>query len=528
MLGYETKDEFYNIHPSSISPEFQPDGQRSEIKANLMIQTAFEKGSHRFEWDHVRKNGEVFPVEVLLTAIPFEGTQLLHVVWRDITERKKAAMAIERQAYYDTLTNLPNRKLLLERLEQALITSRRHGHYGGLLYIDLDRFKSVNDYLGHSIGDKLLVEAAGRIRSGIWDEDTASRFGGDEFIVLLRHLGDDKETASLTAKKIASRILEKFTVPFFIQRNELVTTISIGIALFPSEEQSIEDIINHADTAMYTAKQNGRNQIEFYLPQMHENVIKRLTLEKELRVAIKDRNLEIRYQPLVDNAGDIVTVEALLRWRHPERGSISPEEFISIAEDTGLIYDIGDFVLNKSVTDITALNKEHGLSLKLSINISPHQFRKNEFVGIIRHVVDNYGLEKNFLTLELTEHIALDNLQEAVEKFEQLRHIGVRLSLDDFGTGYSSLSQLKRLPIDELKIDRSFVFDIEYDPQDALLVNTIIKIAHQFGLDIVAEGVETKEQLAFLKKEKCHKYQGFYYSKPLPLDQLIERLIAHK
>ena len=524
MLGYDSEEELFNTHPSKLSPEFQPDGQSSESKADMMIKTAFEKGSHRFEWDHVHKNGEVFPVEVLLTAIPYESSQLLHVVWRDITERKSAAAEIERQAYYDTLTELPNRKLLLERLEQALITGRRHNHCGGLLFIDLDRFKSINDSLGHSIGDELLVETAKRIRSCIWDEDTASRFGGDEYIVLLRHLGKDKETASLRAKKIATRIQQNILNPFVIKGNELHVTMSIGIALFPFEDQSIEDIIHHADTAMYSAKQNGRNQIEFYLSKMHENVIKRLTLEKDLRNAISKNELEIYYQPQVNNSGDIISVEALARWQHPQHGFISPDEFITIAEDTGLIYSLGDFVLNKSVTDITTLRKEIDVSLNLSVNISPHQFRKQEFFGIIKHIIENYQLEKHFLTLEVTEHIAIDNLHEAIEKFEQLRHIGVRLSLDDFGTGYSSLSHLKRLPIDELKIDRSFVFDIEYDPQDALLVKTIIDIAHQFSLEIVAEGVETKEQLSFLKKENCHIYQGYYYSKPLPLDRLKELL----
>jgi len=524
MLGYETKEELYNTHPSKLSPEFQPDGQLSTVKADSMIQIAFDKGSHRFEWEHVRKNGEVFPVEVLLTAIPFEGNQLLHVVWRDITERKNSAAEIERQAYYDPLTDLPNRKLLLERLKQALITGRRHNHYGGLLFIDLDRFKSINDSLGHSIGDELLIESARRIKDCIWDEDTASRFGGDEYLVLLRHVGTDKESASIAANKIARRISEKIREPFSIKGNELHITVSIGIALFPFESQDIEDIINHADTAMYSAKQNGRNQIEFYLSKMHESVINRLTLEKDLRNAIREKRLEIYYQPLVNNMAQLVSVEALARWNHPKHGFINPEEFIAIAEDTGLIYDIGEFIMNKAVDDIMTLRKSHTVPISLSVNISPHEFRKANFIEILTNIVEKYKLEKKFLTLEVTEHIAIDNLNDTIKKFTQLKEIGVRLSLDDFGTGYSSLSHLKRLPLDELKIDRSFVFDIESDSQNALLVKSIINIAHQFNLVIVAEGVETKEQLAFLKKEKCHMFQGYYYSKPLPLDKLDELL----
>ncbi|MFV1984570.1 MAG: putative bifunctional diguanylate cyclase/phosphodiesterase [Thiohalomonadales bacterium] len=526
MLGYETKEELFNIDSANLSPEFQLDGQLSEIKSKLMMENVIEKGNYRFEWEHIRKNGEIFPVEVLLTAIPLGDKQLIHVVWRDITERKKAAAEIEHQVYYDTLTKLPNRKLLLERLEQALITGRRHNHYGGLLFIDLDRFKSINDSLGHSIGDSLLIEAANRIKSCIWDEDTASRFGGDEYIVLLRHLGNDKNSASLTAKKIASRIQEVFKKPFVIKDNEMHVTSSIGIALFPFQEQGVEDIIKHADTAMYSAKENGRNQVAFYLSEMHEKVVKRITLEKDFRDAVNEKQLDVYYQPQIDNDNNIIAFEALARWKHPVHGFINPEVFIEIAEDTGLIYAVGDFILNKSISEITQLNIDYNKDFNLSVNISPHQFRKKTFVSIIKNLIDDFQLNKNFLTLEVTEHIAIENLKETIAKFEQLRQVGVRLSLDDFGTGYSSLSHLKRLPIDELKIDKSFIFDIEYNPQDALLVQTIIKIAHQFNLNVIAEGVETKQQLAFLLKENCNVYQGYYYSRPLPIKQLIKLVTA--
>ena len=528
MFGYDKKEEIYNLHPSQLSPEFQPDGQASEMKANVMIGTAFEKSSNRFEWDHMTRNGAIFPAEVLLTAIPFGEKQLLHAVVRDITERKAAAKEIEYQAYYDSLTELPNRKLLLDRLKQALITSRRHKYYDALLFVDLDRFKTINDSLGHSIGDRILIEAAKRIKACLWDEDTAARFGGDEFVILLRHLGTEKEAAGLSAEKVARRIQESFKKPFLIKDNELHVSTSIGIALFPFQEESIEDIIKHADTAMYSAKENGRNQVAFYLSQMHDKVVNRLNLEKDLRTALRDNQLDVYYQPQLNNDGRVIGVEALIRWQHPTHGFINPEEFIAIAEDIGLIYEIGDFVIQKSITDILGLNKEKDISLNLSVNISPNQFKKSDFVSKIKNIVENHQLEKYFLTLELTESIAIDNLNETVEKFEKLRHAGVRLSLDDFGTGYSSLSHLKRLPIDELKIDKSFVFDIEDDPQDALLVQTIIKIAHQFGLDTVAEGVETKEHVSFLEEESCTIYQGYFYSRPLPIDQLREFIDTFK
>ena len=524
MLRFNSKKELYDTHPSELSPERQPDGQLSSVKADLMIETAFKKGSHRFEWNHKKKDGEVFPVEVLLTAISFEDAQLLHVVWRDITARKRAAAEIEYQAYYDALTRLPNRKLLLDRLGQAHISSRRHQSFSALFFLDIDRFKSINDSLGHTVGDKLLVESAHRIQSSVWDEDTVARFGGDEYVVLIKNLGEDKAVASLRAKKIATRIQQSFVKAFNIDNQELHVTTSIGISMFPIRDESIEDILKQADTAMYSAKDAGRNQIAFYLSEMHEKVIKRLGLEKDLRTAIKQNQLNVYYQPQLNVNKSVIAVEALVRWIHPELGFISPDEVIPIAEDTGLIYDIGEFVLNKAIADVKLINKNCGRSLNLSVNISPHQFVKEDFVEKIKRNIENNELDKNFLTLEVTEGIAIENLNDTIEKFEDLKHVGVRLSLDDFGTGYSSLSHLKRLPINELKIDKSFVFDIEDDPQDALLVQTVINIAHRFGLSVVAEGVETEAQQNFLKDNDCDIYQGYLHSRPLPFEQLKDFL----
>ena len=495
MFLYNSKEEIYNTHPSQISPEFQSDGQSSQLKANLMMQTALEKGSHRFEWDHVRKNGDIFPAEVLLTAIPSGNKTLLHAVVRDISDRKEAENEIRYRAYYDSLTKLPNRQLLLDRLKQAMITSRRRQDYNALLFLDLDRFKTINDSLGHSIGDLLLMETASRIQSCIREEDTAARFGGDEYVILLKHLGMEQEHASLHAKRIAENIQRAFNRAFNLKNHELHITSSIGITIFPVESESIEDVIKHADTAMYSAKESGRNRISFYLAEMHDTVLKRLTLEKDLRIAVNEKTLEVYYQPQLDREANVIGIEALVRWQHPDHGFVNPEEFISIAEDTGMIFEIGNFVLNKAITDMQSLKEFDCVPKHISINISPHQFRHPDFVNQIKQISENHHLEHHFLTLEVTEGIIIDNLSETVEKFNQLRYLGVRLSLDDFGTGYSSLSYLKRLPLDELKIDKSFVFDVLKDPHDALLVQTIINIAHQFGLDTVAEGVETEEQL---------------------------------
>lgn len=525
MFHYQNKEEIQNTHPSEISPEFQSDGQSSDIKANLMMQTALEKGSHRFEWNHMRENGEIFPAEVLLTTIPSGEKQMIHAVVRDISDRRAAEREIQYRAYYDSLTKLPNRQLLLDRLKQAVITSRRREDYNALLFLDLDRFKTINDSLGHSIGDLLLIETANRIKSCIREEDTAARFGGDEYVILLKHLGNKQEHASLHAESIALKIQKMFTHPFNLKNHELHITSSIGISIFPLKNESMEDIIKHADTAMYNAKESGRNKVSFYLSEMHDTVLKQLTLEKDLRQAIKNKKLEVYYQPQIDNSAQIAGIEALIRWQHPQQGFINPEEFISIAEDTGMIFEIGDFVLQQAISDMLSLQNDNCMPTTISINISPHQFRHPDFINQIKHITQQYKLERHFLTLEVTEGIIINNLSETTEKFEQLRKLGIRMSLDDFGTGYSSLSYLKRLPLDELKIDKSFVFDVLKDPHDALLVQTIINIANQFGLDTVAEGVETEEQLNFLKQNDCKIYQGYYYSRPLPFTELKEFLL---
>ncbi|MFL0801159.1 MAG: EAL domain-containing protein [Agarilytica sp.] len=520
LFGYSSNEELYQLKPYEVSPECQPDGQTSIEKSELMVMTAIDKGSHRFEWVHKKRTGETFPAEVLLTAISHNDKPLVHAVVRDITDRKKAAEEIEFQALYDSLTSLPNRRLLFDRLNQSLVAAREHNYVNALLFVDIDRFKTINDTLGHSVGDALLIESANRIQNCLTREDTASRFGGDEFVVLLRHIGENKESGSFNAEKVASRVMAALSEPSYIQEQEFHITASVGIALFPGQEKNVDDIIKHADTAMYSAKESGRNRIAFYLADMHEKVIHRLTLERELRKIVKAKKLEVYYQPQLNLQGDVIAVEALVRWRHPDMGFISPEEFIPIAEETGIIFDLGDFVLNQAISDIVGLNKKLGTNIGIAINISQKQFDKDDFLNEIESYVKNYQLAKHLLTLEVTEGLAINNLNTTVERFEALRHLGVRLSLDDFGTGYSSLSHLKRLPLDELKIDKGFVFDVLDDPQDAQLVKTIISIAHQFGLSAVAEGVEGEKEREFLAEQGCDILQGYLYSRPVPIDEL--------
>lgn len=520
MFGYKSKSELYKLHPSSISPEFQPDGKRSSVKADLMVQKALQDGSHCFEWQHQRKNGETFPAEVILTVIPSREEQLVHATVRDISERKKAEEEIRFRAYYDSLTKLPNRQLLLDRLEQAIMTSQRNEDFNAVLFIDLDRFKSINDSLGHNTGDLLLIDTAARIKHSIREIDTAARFGGDEYVVLLKHIGKEQDEASFNAKRIAQSINRAFQQPFILNHQEIHITCSIGITIFPIANDSVEDIIKHADTAMYSAKESGRNKIAFYLSEMHETVLKRLALEKDLRTAVKNRQLSVHYQPQLDQQNQVIGVEALARWMHPEHGFVNPETFIGIAEETGLINELGQFILEQTINDMLSLQQDNCMPPQLSVNISPHQFRHNEFIGMIKSALALHQLEPHFLTLEVTESVIINNLNETISKFEELRQLDIRMSLDDFGTGYSSLSHLKRLPLDELKIDKSFVFDLLKDPHDALLVQTILNIASEFGLDTVAEGVEDEDQLAFLQNKGCRYYQGYYFSRPLPLAEL--------
>ncbi len=520
MLGYGSKEELCLAHPSNFSPRRQPDGQLSREKANKAIQAAFKKGSNRFEWMHIRKNGDTFPVEALLTAIPYKDTQWLHVVLRDISSRKKAEEENEFKAFYDSLTNLPNRRLLFDRLDQALVDARRYHYFNALLYLDVDRFKSINDTLGHSVGDALLVALAKRLQDCLTHDDTASRFSGDEFVILLRHIGETRELASFQAEKTCSKILKALSAPIIIDKHEFNVTASIGIAVFPNEEDSADDIVKHADTAMCSAKEQGRSHIAFFLSDMHEKVMYRLNIERDLRKAVKEYQLEVYYQPQLNLNAEVVAVEALVRWKRGDQGFMNPEEFIPIAEESGIIFDLGDFVLRQSIDDIVNLNSELNLRVGLAVNISQKQFDKDGFLGDIQYLIENYQLDRNMLTLEVTEGLAINDLNATVERFEQLRHLGVRLSLDDFGTGYSSLSHLKRLPLDELKIDKSFVFDICKDPQDALLVQTIVSIAHQFGLTAVAEGVEGEKELAFLEAQNCDLIQGYYYSRAIPFSEL--------
>ena len=473
-------------------------------------------------WDR-RKNGEVYPKRMNITAVKDEQGRVTQYVaiFNDITERKRNEDEIRELAFYDALTHLPNRRLFLDRLRSALATSTRHGEFGALLFIDLDRFKVLNDTLGHDYGDLLLVEVAARIKHCVRETDTVARLGGDEFVVILEGIGGDREAASAHAGTVADKIRESLAHAYQLKEHEHFTSPSIGVELFLDGGMSADELIKHADVAMYQAKSAGRNTVRFYDPDLQHDLESRAEMENELRRAIENQELKLYYQVQVDNERRLLGMEALLRWEHPQRGMIPPARFIPVAEESMLILELGEWVLNQACAQLARWTPDPLLGrMTLSINVSAHQFALHDFVPHLRDVLQQHGVAPQRLKLELTEGVVLNDIGDVVEKMKALKEVGVQLSLDDFGTGYSSLAYLKRLPLDQLKIDQSFVRDITHDPSDAGMVQSIIDMAKNFQHDVIAEGVENEAQLAFLQHHACMAYQGYLFSRPLPLQEL--------
>ncbi|MCW8890114.1 MAG: EAL domain-containing protein [Sedimenticola sp.] len=455
-----------------------------------------------------------------------DGSGRIYGVFRDITERKQAEAKIEHQAYHDGLTNLPNRTLLLDRLELALHRSKRHGYEGALLLIDLDRFKTINDSLGHSVGDQLLCEIAQRLASAVREEDTVARIGGDEFVVLLSDVGHDTQATARRAEGVAEKIKHKLSLPIRIRDHELYITPSIGITLFPMQQEDAGAVLRHGDTAMYQAKAAGRNSIRFFLPGMQAEADERLEMEKDLRLAISQNQLRLFFQAQINEQGAVCGAEGLLRWEHPAYGLITPDRFIPVAEETGLILPIGEWVLQTACDLIARWTQTPlGDSLRhVAVNVSPWQFRQPNFPAQVERILSRTNADPCRLGLELTEGVVIDNVADTVDKMASFKALGVKISIDDFGTGYSSLSYLKKLPLDILKIDRSFVEEVTEDESNAAIVETIIAMADHLGLEVIAEGVETEAQLAFLRDNGCRSYQGYYFSRPLPVE-LFEQFV---
>ncbi len=451
-----------------------------------------------------------------------DGSVLWHGFITDITERKRAEDNTHRLAYFDALTGLPNRRLLMDRIEHALSAAHRGGQVGALLFIDLDNFKQINDARGHSVGDRLLQQVAQRLSQQLRGDDSVARLGGDEFVVLIGQLGHDLEAGVRHARAVADKVREVLEQPYDVDGTLYGSSGSIGITLFPKANEHVDDLLREADTAMYRAKSNGRNRIAFFEPEMQAEVEDRLALEQDLKEALGSQQISAHIQPQFDAHGTEVGGELLLRWTHPTRGKVSPARFIPVAEDTGLILPLGDFVIRQACEALVRMQTA-GRSLPLSVNVSPRQFRKDDFVQQVRDVLAATGAPASQLVFEVTESLLIDDWEGAQARMSELVQLGIRFSIDDFGTGYSSLAYLRRLPLFELKIDRSFVRDTPHDPGDTSIVETILSMARNLKLHVVAEGVETQAQADFLVAAGCPVMQGFLFARPRPLADWLER-----
>ena len=463
-------------------------------------------------WDK-HKSGRIYPKWMSITAVRDTKGEVVNYVSiaRDTTEQTEAEKNIHFLAYYDVLTGLPNRTLLRDRLGQMIAVSHRDKQQFALLFMDLDRFKYINDSMGHSVGDRLLQAVALRIQEQVREEDTVARLGGDEFIVLLR------ETGECGAATVAKKLLETLATPYDLDGHVISTQASIGISIFPDFAHDADTLIKNADMAMYSAKEEGRNNYQFFKQDMNFRVDLLFSMEKDLRLALERGEFTLNYQPQADlSTGKLCGVEALLRWRHPVKGAVSPAEFIPVAEETGQIVPIGEWVLRTACTQMVEWRKQGMTDLTMAVNLSMRQLRQPMLVELVKSVLKETGLEPRYLELEITEGIMMGDNRIAMNFLSEMHELGVQLSIDDFGTGFSSLNYLKKLPVHKLKIDQSFVRDIETDESDAAIIRSIISLGHRLNLRVIAEGVETQEQLDFLRIRGCDEMQGYFYARPMP------------
>ncbi len=464
------------------------------------------------------RSGAKVPVEFISNTYDCAGVTVIQCNIRDISARKRADEKINELAFFDPLTRLPNRTLLLDRLQQALIVGSRSASYGAVLFLDLDHFKTLNDTLGHDMGDLQLQQVAQRLTDCVREGDTVARLGGDEFVVVLESLHTHPREAANQAQDVGEKILASLNQPYTLGAAEYRSTASIGATLFCGASLSIEDLLKQADLAMYKTKELGRNGLQFFDPAMQTAIVERAALESELRLAIAEGQFVLHYQAQVVGDGRTMGAEVLVRWQHPVRGLMAPGDFVPLAEEAGLILSLGQWVLQAACAQLAQwADSPKFQHLKLAVNVSAHQFRRPDFVEQVLAALERSGANPHRLRLELTESLLIDNVPSVIEKMFTLKAKGVCFSLDDFGTGYSSLSYLKRMPLDELKIDRSFVRDILSDHQDASIAKTIIALTQSLGLNVIAEGVEIEAQRDFLTAAGCHAYQGFLFSRPLPL-----------
>jgi diguanylate cyclase (GGDEF)-like protein/PAS domain S-box-containing protein len=517
MLGYDSAGELVaNI--TDISRQVYVDPNRREELKRLLREQGTVK---HFEYAIYRKDGSKLWFSENIRAISEDGVVVAYEgTNEDITDRKVAEERVQYLAYYDALTGLPNRTLLQDRLTKALADARRQKYKIALLFLDLDRFKDINDSLGHSVGDLFLQEVAERLKRFAREQDTVSRLGGDEFLIMLTHISDISDAAVA-----AERLMDAMTTGFVVQGHSLNVSCSIGISIFPEQGADCETLIKNADAAMYGAKESGRNNFRFFAEHMNARAAERLTLENSLRQALGKNELFLVYQPQMDIATGMITgLEALLRWQHPQLGLVPPDQFIRIAENSGLIVPIGEWVLRTACRQSRTWQGDGVPAVSVAVNVSAVQFRQEGFCQLIRRVLDETGLAPQYLELELTESLLLANADVTFSVLQELKDMGVTLAIDDFGTGYSSFNYLRQFRVSKLKIDRSFIRDIAVNPDDAAITTAIISMAKSLNLRVIAEGVENEAQMSFLRAHQCDEIQGYYFCKPLAVDKVADKL----
>nr|WP_324259088.1 EAL domain-containing protein [Cellvibrio fontiphilus] len=526
-LGY-TPEQMRNLHVRQLL-------KNSVFDIDTMLQNDYRviRGNEELdviEERFVTATGKQLFLQTHIMPLAFYDEKVALIVSVDITERKNAQAKMEFMAHHDALTGLPNRLQLVERLEHELRRAERHGYFGAVLFIDLDQFKTINDSLGHPVGDRVLEVVAERLQQSVREEDLVARLSGDEFVVVLTVLDQHIETAALRAGEISEKIRTIISQPYLYDNMELRVTCSVGVVVYPDKNNSVHELLRYADTAMYQVKEKGRDSIEFFNEEMADKVSRQLTMEGDLHRALDEAQFELYYQPKIDiKSGRVVGAEALLRWNHPVKGMVPPGDFIPVLETSGMIIDVGQWVLEDACKTLVQW-KQAGLwqeGMKLSINISPRQFRRDAFVDDVLAVLDKYAIPCNSLDMEITEGIVIQRVDDAIMTMTTLNERGVSFSLDDFGTGYSSISYLKRLPVSTLKIDQGFVRDIIVDRNDRVLVETIITMGRLLDMELVAEGVEEKEQLEILKSYGCDYYQGYLASRAVPINE-FEVILAQE
>lgn len=534
LTGYTAEEIIGNSHYHQLPI--------SEQQNAAFYQSMWEQVDTQGYWQdeiiNYRKDGSSYPEWLTITRVTDKKDKTTHYVgiFVDITEHKLNEERIHKLAFYDVLTQLPNRRLLIERLHSALVASQRNHHYGVLMFMDMDRFKILNDTHGHSLGDQLLVEVSNRIVGCLREQDTVARLGGDEFVIMLEELAEDSETATLIAQRLGNKILHALNQPYFLHyvdaqdhalSIEHHASASIGMKLFQGTQINSDDLLKQADMAMYQAKQAGRNTLRIFDPDMQFKLNQRAILEADMRLAIQNQQFHLHYQVQVDSCGQAIGAEVLLRWNHPLRGCILPTEFIPLAEESGLIGTLGLWVLSESCNTLAAWAKRPETQyLTLAVNVSAKQFGLDNFVEQVKAILDEVHINPKLLKLEITESVILANIEQIIDIMNTLRELGLSFSMDDFGTGYSSLSYLQRLPLSQLKIDKSFVSDLTVDSNDAAIIRTIQALGSSLGISVVAEGVETVEQRDYLINTGCQFFQGYLFGKPEPLALFEQRLAA--